>query len=171
MIHLYHGNGKGKTTAAIGLCIRALGAGKRVAFFQCMKGSETSEFTILKGLPGIKILRNKEDFGFYKSMDSDEKKQIKQMHNDNLECAISLVDTGQCDLLVMDEITYPLVWDLIEKQKVYRLLEQKTDDLEIVLTGRNPDERLIEYADYITEMRCVRHPHEKGIAARKGIEF
>ncbi|NLL79016.1 MAG: cob(I)yrinic acid a,c-diamide adenosyltransferase [Clostridiales bacterium] len=171
LIHLYHGDGKGKTTAAVGLAVRALGAGKKIVFLQCMKGSDTSEITVLQKLSGIQILRNTEDCGFYKNMTEEQKQRMRSMHDDSMRHALELIRREECDLLILDEITYPFAWELIDKEPVLKLLKHKPEELEIVMTGRNPQPELFECADYITEMCCRKHPYERGIAARKGIEF
>ncbi|MDO5292991.1 MAG: cob(I)yrinic acid a,c-diamide adenosyltransferase [bacterium] len=171
MVHVYHGEGKGKTTAAMGLAVRSAGCGNRVVIVQFLKGSQTGELSILQRIPEIRVLRNKEDLGFVWTMSEEEKERTKCMHNDNLKKAMELVAEGNCDLLVLDELSAAYRRGLIEKDMVQRLLETRTEQLEIVITGRNPDALFIEHADYITEMRKERHPYEKGIPARRGVEF
>lgn len=171
MIHLYHGDGKGKTTAAIGLCVRAWGAGKRVVFLQFMKGNETSELKAFEKLPGLRILRNETDYGFYKNMTGEEKRAVKEMHDRNLEQAFFMVRDGECDTLILDEVTYAYAWELLDRKRLVELLEFGKKETEMVLTGRRPDKVFIELADYITNMQCERHPFERGIRARKGVEY
>ena len=171
MIHLYYGDGKGKTTSAIGLCIRACGAGKRVIFLQFMKGNETSELAAMKQLSGIRILRSAKDYGFYKQMTEEEKQALKMEHDKNLLLAREAVCQGQCNLLVLDEVTYAFLWELVDRTVLMDFLRDYGDKTEIVLTGRNPDKFFLEQADYITNMKCERHPFERGIPARKGIEY
>ena len=171
LIHVYMGDGKGKTTAAIGLCIRAVGAGRRVLFVQFMKGRNTSELNVLKQLEHVTVLRSEQDFGFYAQMSDADKEEITKIHNQLLEDALDIVTKGECDLLILDELTYPYDWNLISKETVEELIHNKPNTLELVITGRDPAPFLLEHADYITEMRAVRHPYEKGIAAREGIEY
>lgn len=171
MVHLYYGDGKGKTTAAEGLALRALGAGWKVVLVQFMKGRETSELHSFAGFTDIKIIRNRKDFGFYKNMSEEDKRQITLMHTQNLREAYSLVREGRCGLLVLDEITYPYRLGLVDKSLVEKLLEERPEGLELVLTGRSPDQIFFDGADYITQMRCIRHPYEKGIGAREGVEY
>ena len=169
LIHLYYGDGKGKTTAAIGLTIRAAGAKQKVCFVQFMKGGETSELAILDKMEEITVLRSSKEFPFYQQMSEDEKKELTLIHDAILEQIIN--NCSQIDLLVLDEITYPYTWNLVSKQKLEKLFEYCKNQVEIVCTGRNPDAYFVEQADYITEMKFIRHPFEKGVSARKGIEY
>ncbi len=175
MIHLYTGNGKGKTTAAIGLCVRAAGWNQQVCFAQFMKGNDTGELHILENLPGITIFRSEKNFGFYHSMSELDKEELAEIHNRVLDRILKFVESGNCRLVILDEITYPVNWGLLDMEKLNRLLalgQQGTDkETEIVLTGRGAQDFMRDIADYVTEMECMRHPYEKGIAARKGIEF
>lgn len=171
MIHLYCGDGKGKTTAAEGLCLRAAGAGIEVVFVQFMKGGLTSELHSFEKLTDIKVIRNRKDFGFYKNMSEEDKRQIRASHDANLKEACGLVAEGRCGLLVLDEITYPYRLGLVDRGLVEGLLNGKPEEMELVLTGRNPEQIFIDKADYITRMCCVRHPYEKGVGARRGIEY
>ncbi len=171
MIHLYYGDGKGKTTAAIGLCVRAHGAGKRVVFLQFMKGNETSELSVLRKLDGLQIVRNTTDFGFYKNMSTKDKEEMRRMHDRNLEKVLSFVREEGYDTVILDEVTYAYQWKLVNRERLGELLALGKEGVELVMTGRNPDKCLLEMADYITEMQCQRHPFSKGIPARKGVEF
>lgn len=190
MIHLYTGEGKGKTTAAIGLSVRAAGRDFRVYFTQFMKGNDTGELHTLKKLPNVTLLRSEKNFGFYSSMSEENKAELTRIHNEILDRLTTAVENGDCDLIVMDELTYPVKWGLLDEDRLRRLLclagglrhaETKENpgadscgrsgDVELVITGRDAAEFLVEAADYVTEMKCVRHPYEKGIRARRGIEF
>ncbi len=175
MIHLYTGNGKGKTTAAIGLGIRAAGWSLQVCFAQFMKGNDTGELHVLNNLPGITILRSEKNFGFYSSMSESDKEELTEIHNRILDRILESVESGSCHMVILDEITYPVHWGLLDMEKLRRLLafgKQGADqEIELVLTGRNAEDFLSNMADYITEMKRVRHPYESGMGARKGIEF
>ncbi len=175
MIHLYTGDGKGKTTAAIGLGIRAAGWGLQVCFAQFMKGNETGELYVLKDLPQVTILRSEKDFGFYNSMSGQDKEELTKIHDRILDKILELVESGSCHMVILDEITYPVNWKLLDIEKLKRILgfgEQGAEgEIELVLTGRGSEGFLRDAADYITEMESVRHPYERGIGARKGIEF
>ena len=175
MIHLYTGEGKGKTTAAIGLCIRAAGRGLSVCFSQFMKGNDTGELYVLGSLPNVEILRSSKNFGFFSSMSEADKEELTQIHNRILDSLLEKADSGACQLIVMDELTYPVKWGLLDLERLKTLLVMGKEDssrkIEIVVTGRDAADFLKDAADYITWMECVRHPYEKGIMERKGIEF
>lgn len=171
LIHVYCGDGKGKTTCALGLALRAAGAKMNVVIIQFLKGSDTSELQSIKNIPQIKVLRNAEDYGFVSNMTPAQLENIKQMHNDNLNIALRLIETEKCDLLILDELTYVYDMKLIDTEKIDSLIKNKPENLELVVTGRNPSSVFIDNADYITEMKALKHPFDKGILARKGIEF
>lgn len=170
MIHLYTGDGKGKTTAALGLALRAAGGGMPVIFAQFMKGSQdTGELHSLAGLENIRVMRCTHDFGFYACMSEEDKQRITKMHDQILDSILEEIDQGRCFLVVLDEITYPVKWKLLDMDKLQRILSCR--EIELVCTGRDAADFLWNAADYITKMCCVRHPFEKGIAARKGVEY
>lgn len=170
MIQLYCGEGKGKTSAAVGAAIRAAGAGKNVIFSQFMKGRQTSELSILKTIPNIKILRSDIDFGFYVQMSEEQKKELTGIHNGILQKIMQSITGVENDFVVMDEITYPYNYNMIDKEALKDLLEYG-HVCEFVLTGRDPAEIFLERADYISRLECERHPYERGVAAREGIEY
>ena len=171
LIHVYCGDGKGKTTCALGLALRAAGAEMNVVIIQFLKGSDTSELVSLRNIPQICVLRNTQDYGFVNSMTPQQLEEVKQMHNSNLENALSLIETGKCDLLILDELTYVYDMKLIDTEKIDQLIQNKPEKLELVITGRNPSSVIMDNADYITEMKAIQHPFDKGVCARKGIEF
>ena len=171
LIHLYTGEGKGKTTAAIGLAVRAAGAGKKVVFAQFMKGQDTSEIVSLDKLDNITVIRNSENLGWFKDADEEKKMRFKSQHDNTLDEVLMLIASNRCDVLILDEVTYPVNYKIIDMDKLMQILNMKENRPEIVMTGRNADDILVGAADYITNMECVEHPYEKGIQARKGIEF
>ncbi|MCR5715268.1 MAG: cob(I)yrinic acid a,c-diamide adenosyltransferase [Lachnospiraceae bacterium] len=168
-IHLYHGDGKGKTTAAIGLAVRCAGAGGQVIFAQFMKGRDSSELNILKEVPQIHLIRVGKECGFSWQMSEDVKKELTQIHTQMLQEIRNLVKQKSIDLIVLDEVVSAYRLGFLPQQEVLDLLNEKP--AEIVLTGRDPADELIAQADYLTEMRMGAHPYTKGLAARKGIEW
>lgn len=170
LIHVYCGEGKGKTTAALGLTIRALGAGFRVIFVQFLKNQETGELSILNRLPGITVIRGKEGSGFSFSMTEEQKEKTRQLHTEHLKMAIALAEAGECDMLVLDEAAGAYARDLLDKELLERFVRNKPEQVELILTGRNPASWMLDCADYVSEIRKEKHPYDKGIPAREGIE-
>lgn len=170
LIHIYTGEGKGKTTAALGLSLRAAGAGMKVVIVQLMKGRETSEAETLGLVPNIMLLRNSTDEGFWRCMSEDRREFRRGEHNANIKKALDLVASGRCDLLVLDEAVSAYNLGALDRELIDKLLKEKPAALELVLTGREPCELFLECADYVTEMKKVKHPFDRGIASRQGIE-
>lgn len=167
LMHIYCGDGKGKTTASIGLAVRASGSGMKVHFVQFMKGNYSSELNTLKSLPNITVERCDKNYGFTFNMSEDEKIALIKCHNRLIENAFN----NKCDLLILDEFNTAYYCNLIDKKVADNLILNKPEHLELVLTGRNPDKKFMDIADYISEINCLRHPYKKGVKARKGIEF
>lgn len=167
MIHIYCGDGKGKTTAAIGLALRMAGNGKRVRVLQFLKGSESGEITYLQNSE-IETGRLKKDCGFYWDMSDEEKSEVTKRHNELLHQALSELD--RLDMLVLDEIFAAFNCGLVDKKLIKSVVES-CKNTELVMTGRNPDAYFMEKADYISEIKKIKHPFDKGVAARKGIEY
>ena len=171
MVHVYHGDGKGKTTASLGLAIRALGNGWRVCIVQFLKGSASGEVAILEKLPEVTILRGKAGTKFSYQMNEKDKAAAKQVHQRHLEQAMAAAHRGEYDLLVLDEAVGACNCGLLDEETLLEYIESKPTKLEIVLTGRNPGQRILKAADYVTEMKMQKHPFEQGAAARRGVEF
>lgn len=171
LIHVYCGEGKGKTTAAVGQAVRAAGAGKQVLFTQFMKGGKTGELKSFQSIENITVLRSEKKFPFFSKMTVEQKTEQTYIHNQILDTMIEAVQKGIYDLVILDEITYPYHWRLIDCEKLQTFFHLAKGKTEIVCTGRNPDTFFLECADYITEMKCVRHPFERGVKAREGIEY
>lgn len=171
LIHCYCGDGKGKTTAALGLALRAAGAGKKVLLLQFLKGRDTSELRVLERIPEITVLRGNASEKFSFQMDERERQQAYDMHCKNLLTAVEAARAGACDLLVLDEAMAAVSTGLIDEDLLRNFVENKPQPLELVLTGRNPPEWLLERADYVTEMVKRKHPFDSGISARTGVEL
>ena len=166
LIHLYYGDGKGKTTAAMGLAVRALGCGKRVVIVQFLKSSPTGELEPLQKL-GATIYRGKSGSKFVFQMNEEEKTATRLMQTENLLQALNM----PADLLILDEACAAWNLNMVDRDLLQNTVLHKPEAQELVLTGRDPADWMTEAADYITEMHCHRHPYEKGIPARRGIEF
>ena len=169
MIHLYHGDGKGKTTASVGLSVRAAGNGKKVLFVQFFKDGTSSEIKALSKIDGIKTLYESHHFGFYKTLNDEQKEKAASSYQALLDEAIA--EAADYDLVVLDEIVSTYGHNMVNKETLLSFLKKEGDNREIVLTGRNPAPELVELADYVTEMKKHKHPFDKGVAAREGIEY
>ena len=169
LVHVLTGNGKGKTTAALGAILRALGHGLRVYIVFFMKGDYPyGEFSTLRKLPNVDMA----SFGFRCLTDpSNVKPEEIEQAKLALVAAREAVLSGNYDLVVLDEVNVALGLNLIELDEVVKLIRDKPSDIELILTGRYADTKLIELADLVTEMVKVKHPFDKGIKARKGIEY
>lgn len=166
MVHLYWGEGKGKTTAAMGLALRALGNGCRVVVVQFLKGADTGEVPLLRQL-GAEVYRGKAGQKFVFQMNDAEKAATRALQNENLRAALA----RPADLLVLDEACAAWELNMVDRQLLEQAVRERPAGQEIVLTGRKPAPWMEELADYSTEMHCWRHPYEKGVKARKGVEF
>ncbi len=169
LIQVYTGNGKGKTTAALGLALRASGHGFRVYIIQFMKGwPNYGELKAVEHLPSVKLRQ----FGRAEFVDRDNPDPADvRMAHDALRHAAEVMARGECDILILDEINVALDFGLITLDEVLRLLDAKPPTMELVLTGRNAHPELIRRADLVTEMLDIKHPYAEGVAARKGIEY
>lgn len=168
LIHIYCGDGKGKTTCAFGLALRCAGCGYRVRITQFLKNGDSGEIYAIQSVPGIELLRAKQSTKFTFQMNEQEKKQSVQDHHELLERAFQ--QTEGIRLLVLDEIMAACMTGMVEEDRLIELLANKPAELEVVMTGRDPSRRLLELADYVTEMRKRRHPYDRGLTARRGIE-
>ena len=166
LVHLSGGEGKGKTTAAMGLALRSLGAGRKVVVVQFLKGGPSGEIPLLEQL-GARVFRGKAGQKFTFQMTEAERAETKALQTENLRRALAL----EADLLVLDEACAAWQKDLADRELLKQAVLEKPEVQEVVLTGREPPDWLWEAADYITEMKCHRHPFEKGISAREGVEF
>ncbi len=171
LTHIYYGFGKGKTTAALGLALRAAGSGKKVVIVQFLKESNTGELNCLKYLPNVTVLRGTAAKIFVRDMTPEQLEETKKMQNANLLKALDIVNTGGCDLLVLDEALDAYQLGLLDDDVFLNLVYQKPEALELVITGHKSEEKLMRCADYITEMVKIKHPYDNGVVARKGIEF
>jgi cob(I)alamin adenosyltransferase len=171
LIHVYCGDGKGKTTAAVGLILRAAGHGRRILLIQFLKNGQSGELAPLRRLPSVRILTGRPTTHFTNVMDDLEKASTLDLHCRQLHEAIEAARNGQIDLLVLDEAMGAIQTGLLPEGEILEFLSSKPEGLEVVLTGRNPSAQILELADYISEIRCVRHPWQRGITAREGIEY
>lgn len=172
LIHVYYGAGKGKTSAALGLALRASGSGKKVALVQFLKDIASGELSQLNLLPNVTVLRGKDPSKMFTfDMNDGARAATKRIHDENLSRALELVRGGDCDALILDEALDALELGLLDAGAFSELVRNKPAPLELVITGHRPIEWIIELADYVTEMTKIKHPYDKGVAGRRGIEF
>ena len=169
MIHLYYGDGKGKTTAAVGLGVRAAGAGMRVLFTQFFKDGSSSEIAALSLLPGVECAHPPVHHGRFRGMSEGQKEEIRRAYGLFLEEIAARA--GEYDLIVLDEAVSAYGYGMIGRERLTEFLRAEGGKREIALTGRHPAPELVELADYATEMRKEKHPFDRGITARRGIEY
>lgn len=167
-IQVYTGDGKGKTTAALGLTLRAVGAGLKVFFLQWQKGQECAEWKSLKKLaPQVDAAR----FGPKTFITDKAGPEDLEEARKGLEKARQVLQSGEWDLVVLDEINTAVFFELLSVDEVLQLLEDRPPKVEVVLTGRRAHPRLLARADLVTEMGEVKHYYQQGIMARPGIEY
>lgn len=170
-VHIYCGDGKGKTSAAVGLAVRAAGRGLRVLIARFLKTEDSGEVPVLRGIPGICVVPCEKSFGFTFRMTAEQKEEASRYYRGQLADVCRQAASGQWDLLILDEILGAVGSGLVPEEQVLECLKERPEGLEVVLTGRNPSAALVELADYVSEIRAVKHPFEKGVGARKGIEY
>lgn len=216
LIHIYCGEGKGKTTAALGLAVRIAGSGGRAVIVRFLKGENSGEVEALRKIPGITVIPCRKNFGFTWKMGEAERAEAsaeyERMLREGIACACGIFmaenhasESTDCAgtvrehtaeriaaskevaknmensdrsanlcptaLLVLDEVCAAVESGLLDCQAVTEFLDRRPACLEVALTGRRPPEEWVRRADYITEMKPIRHPYEKGIKARRGIEY
>lgn len=170
-IHIYCGEGKGKTTAAIGLGVRACGSGKRVLMVQFLKGNRSGERKILEQIPGFTLLPGPETVKFTFQMTPEELAEAGRVCEVLLQTAAETAARQDDDLLILDEVFGAISAGVLPAGLVLNLMRTKPERLELVLTGRGPSPEFLELADYVSEIQKIKHPYDRNIPARKGIEF
>ncbi|MBN1972520.1 MAG: cob(I)yrinic acid a,c-diamide adenosyltransferase [Sedimentisphaerales bacterium] len=175
LVQIYTGDGKGKTTAAFGLALRAAGRGNKVLIFQFLKPSslDTGERNALQsGNLKIRVESLDEPWDMVKSFQDEQAiRRMQKAIGDVLDKLAQDAEKRLYDVLILDEIIFCLSKNLVKFDDVMRIINRRASGVEIVMTGRGATKELIEIADLVTEMKCVKHPFEKGIFARKGIDF
>ncbi|MFC2032035.1 cob(I)yrinic acid a,c-diamide adenosyltransferase [Chloroflexota bacterium] len=169
LVQIFTGDGKGKTSAALGSVVRALGHGLRVYIIFFMKGDfPYGEQSVLSELPNVTFTR----FGHRKFVDrANIKPEEKEQAKKALATVRGAMLSANYDLVVLDEVNVAVAWKLIEVGDVVRLIKDKPPNVELILTGRQAAPELVKLADLVTEMLKIKHPYDEGIKARKGIEY
>ena len=169
LLHIYCGDGKGKTTASLGLALRAAGSGLQVVYVQFLKDGRSSEFQILGRLENVTLLPPEKTFGFFWNMGEAERREAIAFYTEHFRRAAELA--VEADLLVLDEVIGACGRGAVPEGELLAFLKHRPAGLEVVMTGRNPSDTLLAIADYVTEMRKIKHPFDQKIRARRGIEF
>lgn len=173
LIHIYTGEGKGKTTAGLGLCLRAAGSGMKVLIARFLKTNHSAELIALSRFENVDLIANERSFGFSKKWkdDPEQKAEADDYYGAMLEAALKQAEEGGYDVLFLDEILASVRLKVVDTDRLIRFLKEKPEKLEVILTGRDPIPELVELADYVSEIKKIKHPFDQGIRARKGIEF
>lgn len=171
LTHIYCGDGKGKTTASMGLALRAIGNDLKVVIVQFLKDGNSSEVKLLKNYPNVAFFANKQIKCFTNAMNESQLLECTNANNEILKEAIKLCEADCCDFLLLDEIIACINKELLDVNLLFDFIKNRPSNIELVMTGRDPQDKLIELADYVSEIRKIKHPYDKGINARKGIEF
>jgi len=162
------GKGKGKTTAAMGVLVRAWGRGMKVIMLQFIKHS-TANFGEQRAAQKMGIEMRAMGDGFtWRSKDLDQSADLARAHWEDCK---TIIASGDYDVIVLDEFTYPMHYGWVDTEEVIEVLKARPDMVHVIITGRNAPEALVEYADLVTEMNVVKHPYQVGIKAQPGIEF
>ncbi len=166
MVHVYTGNGKGKTTAAIGLALRAVGAGKKVFIAQFVKGMEYSELNSLAEIEAITVKQYGLDCFI---IDKPKAKDIAAGRK-GLKESSEILKNSEFDMVILDEANIAVYFELFSVEELIEIVENRNEQIEVIITGRYAEPMLIDFADLVTEMRNVKHYYEQGVKARIGIE-
>lgn len=171
MKHIYYGDGKGKTTAAIGLAVRAAGSKMKVLFVQFLKTEFSGERHILSHTENVTLTFCPLELKFTFDMDDKEKAQAAKIFKGIFDNAVTTALTEKYDMVVLDEVFEAINAHMLSESEVYEFITNAPSSMEIVMTGHNPPQKFMDCADYITEFKKIKHPHDRGITGRIGIEF
>ncbi|MDR0886853.1 MAG: cob(I)yrinic acid a,c-diamide adenosyltransferase [Clostridiales Family XIII bacterium] len=171
MTHVYYGEGQGKTSAAMGLAMRALGNGKRVFVAQFFKGNESGEIRFLQQTAGVTIIHPQPGMKFTWEMDEDETAQMQTEHDALFSAIQEAASSGDYDLLILDEVLTACIYDHLRYDLLLQFIQEKPDSLELVLTGHGISKKIMDAADYVTEMTKHKHPYDLHVMARAGVEY
>ena len=171
MKHIYYGDGKGKTTAAIGLAVRAAGSKMKVLFVQFLKTEFSGERHILSHTENVTLTFCPLELKFTFEMDDKEKAQAAKIFKGIFDNAVTTALTEKYDMVVLDEVFEAINAHMLSECEVYEFITNAPSSMEIVMTGHNPPQKFMDCADYITEFKKIKHPYDRGITGRIGIEF
>lgn len=171
MKHIYYGDGKGKTTAAIGIAVRAAGSNLKVLFVQFLKTEFSGERHILSHTENITLTFCPLELKFTFEMDEQEKQHAAQIFKGIFDRSVTLALTEKYDMLVLDEVFEAISAGMLSESEVFEFIANAPASMEIIMTGHNPPEKFMQISDYITEFKKIKHPYDKGVTGRIGVEF
>ncbi|MBQ6387579.1 MAG: cob(I)yrinic acid a,c-diamide adenosyltransferase [Ruminococcus sp.] len=171
MIHAYYGDGKGKSTAAAGMALRAAGNHMRVMFVQFMKTENSGERVALQRFDNVTLSSCPLELKYTYNMDEHERQQVSVMFRGIFDRSVSMTLSDRYDMIILDEVFDVIHEGMLAGSAVFEFISNAPNSLEIVMTGRKPPQRFIDAADYVTEFKKIKHPFDHGVAARIGIEF
>lgn len=171
LIHIYEGDGKGKTSAGVGLSVRCAGSGQKVLYTQFLKDDKSNELKVLEQIEGIHVVHCEKNFGFTFNMTPETKEKAKEFYTEHFRRVSKMAVEEGVKLLVMDELIATYNLNMVDQKEVLEFLKNKPEELEVVMTGRDPAGELVELADYVSRIVKVKHPFDQGVPARVGIEM
>ena len=171
MIHVYYGDGKGKTTAAVGLAVRAAGSNMKVMFVQFLKTEFSGERHILSNLENVSLTACPDELKFTFDMSDAERQQASALFRRIFERSAATALSERYDMIVLDEVFDIMNEGMLSEADVFEFITNAPVSIEIVMTGHDPAQRFTDAADYVTEMKKIKHPFDKGLNGRIGIEF
>ena len=171
MIHIYYGDGKGKTTAAAGLALRAAGSRMKVMFVQFLKTEVSGERNVLRELENVTVTSCPLELKFTVDMTDAEKQQTAVLFRGIFERSAAAALSERYDVIVLDEVFDIINEGMLSEAEVLEFITNAPHSIEIVMTGHNPSQRFVDEADYVTEMKKIKHPYDRGLNGRIGIEF
>lgn len=170
LVHIYCGSGKGKTTAGMGLCARAAGHGMKVLICQFLKDGSSGECAVLRLSRHVTFAESMPRVKFSFRMSPEEKEAARTFYNNLLKNVMHRADAESFDVLFLDEVLYAVRAGLVEEEALVQFLKAKPRGLEVILTGQDPGEEVLDLADYVSVIQKYRHPYDQGVPARLGIE-
>jgi len=166
-VHVYTGNGKGKTTSALGLALRAAGANLKVFIGQFAKGRKYSELKSLKKIENIKV----EQFGQNYFINGEATKENINSAKIGFQKIKDILKSGEYEIVILDEANIATFYDLFSVEDLIKIIDNRANNVEVIITGRMADPKVIDYADLVTEMKEIKHYYQQGVVAREGIEM